>query len=87
MELGAEPDPRDLVVGQAEVLGGARGEPRDAGEVVVELGVRSLSTLSSTSVLWRLADERPALCSYMRWSARRSASSTVVASAGTRAMP
>ena len=38
-------------------------------------GLRSLSARTSTALLWRVADVRPAFfCAYMRWSAMRSAS-------------
>jgi len=85
VQLGGERDALRLVIGEPEPRRGLRA--RSAMSALPGSESRSLSTVSSRSVLWRPTVERPALCSYMRWSVRTSASAEVLASPGRRAMP
>ena len=87
VQLGGVADLLDLVVAELSPRG-RLGEVGDAAEVVRSSGLRSASARSSTSLLWRLADVRPAFfCAYMRWSAIRSASATSLASPGSSIAP
>ena len=73
--------------GEPEPLGDPLGQARHAAEMLAQPAVALAEHLEQDSVLWRLAASGPAFCSYMRWSARRSASAGEDASDGTSAMP